>query len=101
VPFGGPPLTYTGLLKALQSRPDCRVTKQADGGIKGLLGVESGTLYCVIREVPSNPSPIPLMTFIEVFPPHPDVMVLDERLRIICRDLDLEEDELRRTATNP
>lgn len=39
------------------------------------------------------------MTFIEVFPPHPEAMVFDERIQTICRDLDIDEDELRQQAT--
>lgn len=101
MPFGGQPLTYTKLLNALRARPDCHVTKQADAGIKGLLGVESGELYCIVRDDPNNTSQVPPMTYIEIFPPHPDVMILDERVRTICRDLNIDENELRRQALDP
>ena len=99
VPFGGQPLTFKRVLDALRARTDCAVTVQAEAGIRGLGGSESGVLYYVERRLvlrkPPTPSEI-RYTHIEVF--HDDVVVFDERLRTICRELGLDEDELRRAV---
>ena len=96
--FGGKPPTYKRLLDALGARDDCAVTLQAEKGISGLKGDTSGPLYYVERypekKATEQRKPSEMVySFIEVF--HEQTIVEPNRLRVICRELGLDEDELR------
>jgi hypothetical protein len=99
VQFGGKPLTYKKLLDTLRARLDCTVTLQAEPGIMGLGGALSGALYYAEKQPEKRRKQTPsniAYSYIEVF--HDDTIVTPNRLRTICNELDLDEDELRAQA---
>jgi hypothetical protein len=90
-PFGHP-LTFRELLDCLRDRTDCKVVLHDDEGLydphtRGY----TGQIFYVER---TNEQDELWFDYIEVF--HSDVAILPDRLRDICRNLGLPEDQLKR-----
>jgi hypothetical protein len=81
-------VTFSDLLMRLESRCQCRVTKQDAGGIPDTDDSVSGELYLVERGAGASLR----FAFIEIY--HHGLPVKPDHLQSICAQLGIDEDRL-------